>query len=130
MLKNKERQSQNCRSFLVCLTSGKRDSTRPLRPWRASRREVSRRRRVDSCHRHSSPTHPLLRGRVFKSRFVGQMQKRSAAVITIAERFCFNRASGIRTHDPLHPMQVRYQTALLPELFWEPRPCGASAGEV
>lgn len=40
--------------------------------------------------------------------------KRSAAVVTIAERFCFNRASGIRTHDPLHPMQVRYQTALLP----------------
>ena len=27
------------------------------------------------------------------------------------------RASGIRTHDPLHPMQVRYQTALLPEDF-------------
>ena len=27
----------------------------------------------------------------------------------------FRRASGIRTHDPLHPMQVRYQTALLPE---------------
>ena len=29
MQKNKERQSQNYRSFLVCLTSGKRDSTRP-----------------------------------------------------------------------------------------------------
>ena len=26
-----------------------------------------------------------------------------------------DRASGIRTHDPLHPMQVRYQTALLPD---------------
>ncbi len=28
-----------------------------------------------------------------------------------------DRASGIRTHDPLHPMQVRYQTALQPESF-------------
>ena len=38
--------------------SGKRDSTRPLRPCRATRREVSRRRRVGSCHRHSPPTPP------------------------------------------------------------------------
>ncbi len=29
-------------------------------------------------------------------------------------RFPNGRASGIRTHDPLHPMQVRYQTALQP----------------
>jgi hypothetical protein len=26
------------------------------------------------------------------------------------------RDGGIRTHDPLHPMQVRYQAALRPEL--------------
>ena len=25
------------------------------------------------------------------------------------------RSGGIRTHDPLHPMQVRYQAALRPE---------------
>jgi hypothetical protein len=25
------------------------------------------------------------------------------------------RDGGIRTHDPLHPMQVRYQAALRPE---------------
>ena len=28
-----------------------------------------------------------------------------------------NRARGIRTHDPLVPNQMRYQTALSPELF-------------
>ena len=27
----------------------------------------------------------------------------------------FGRNGGIRTHDPLHPMQVRYQAALRPE---------------
>jgi hypothetical protein len=29
--------------------------------------------------------------------------------------FGIGRDGGIRTHDPLHPMQVRYQAALRPE---------------
>ena len=28
------------------------------------------------------------------------------------------RGGGIRTRDPLHPMQVRYQAALRPEQTW------------
>ncbi len=35
----------------------------------------------------------------------------------MATFFFVYRASGIRTHDPLHPMQVRYQTALLPDVW-------------
>lgn len=33
-----------------------------------------------------------------------------------SDTVCIGRAGGIRTHDPLHPMQVRYQAALHPEL--------------
>ncbi len=29
--------------------------------------------------------------------------------------FFFGRGGGIRTRDPLHPMQVRYQAALRPD---------------
>lgn len=30
------------------------------------------------------------------------------------KHFCFSRDDWIRTSDPLHPMQVRYQAALRP----------------
>ena len=29
--------------------------------------------------------------------------------------YAIGRGGGIRTHDPLHPMQVRYQAALRPD---------------
>ena len=31
----------------------------------------------------------------------------------------FGRNGEIRTHDPLHPMQVRYQAALRPDYFFK-----------
>jgi hypothetical protein len=42
--------------------------------------------------------------------------KEKELAIFIANSFCIaGRDGGIRTHDPLHPMQVRYQAALRPE---------------
>ena len=35
--------------------------------------------------------------------------------MTDSPRLLFGRSGGIRTRDPLHPMQVRYQAALHPE---------------
>ena len=98
------------------------------RHWRGARAEVSARHRVCSCHRHSQPTPPLLRGRVFESR-CGETKKGGRRW---QPPFFVYRASGIRTHDPLHPMQVRYQTALLPEnlVFVCLAPCGVSTRRV
>lgn len=35
--------------------------------------------------------------------------------IVDSPRLWYGRSGGIRTRDPLHPMQVRYQAALHPE---------------
>ena len=52
-----------------------------------------------------------------------------------AQQRAVGRAGGIRTHDLLHPMQARYQTALQPEHFrvsrgrtWSRRRGNASGG--
>ena len=36
-------------------------------------------------------------------------------MIVDSPRLWYGRSGGIRTRDPLHPMQVRYQAALHPE---------------
>ena len=65
---------------------------------------------VAACHRHATPTPPA--GPWVR---IPHQKKEGRPNLSAGPPFLFHRASGIRTHDPLHPMQVRYQTALLPE---------------
>ena len=44
-----------------------------------------------------------------------QNKKKGLAVINQLTLCEYGRRSGIRTRDPLHPMQVRYQAALYAE---------------
>ncbi len=108
------------RLSLLCF-SGKRDSPVGATPLalacrKGTRREVSRRRGGMEAHCASMPTTPA-----------GSWSRIHACSATEKARpfgraFSVSRASGIRTHDPLHPMQVRYQTALLP-VSVRLRPC-------
>ncbi len=65
-------------------------------------------------------------GRVHEDTFKGKPQGQQKTRQLVATGFFFGfdlnnqtlvygRGGGIRTRDPLHPMQVRYQAALRPE---------------
>lgn len=57
-----------------------------------------------------------IKDKEFFTEFLSNGADKKRLVLTDTNRHVFSGRDGvIRTHDPLHPMQVRYQAALRPD---------------